>query len=195
MKTSPVFSLNFLSKVNFQQRIRAERFDGAQFLRQRINQRRHAVRRDDGIGMAVKGDDERDRIVLPRVGDGLPDDLLVAEMHAVKHADGQADLAAAVASSLAAWMIFMGRRIRAASFKNGNHFLFQFCRRQIHHVIELGRVGHVEFSGNAPAQRGQVRAAAELLAEVVREAADVGALGAGDAKFAERLGIFVKRKL
>ncbi len=35
--------------------------------------------------------------MLPRIGDGLPDDLLMAEMHAVKHADGQADLAAAVA--------------------------------------------------------------------------------------------------
>ena len=46
--------------------------------------RRHALRRDDGIGMAVEGDHERDRIVLARIGDGLPDDLLVAEMHAVE---------------------------------------------------------------------------------------------------------------
>ncbi len=29
--------------------------------------------------------------VLAGVRDGLPDDLLVAEMHAVKYADGQAD--------------------------------------------------------------------------------------------------------
>jgi hypothetical protein len=48
--------------------------------------------------------------VLARVGDGLPDDLLVAEMHAVENADGQADLAAAgLPSSFAAWMIFMGK--------------------------------------------------------------------------------------
>ena len=33
--------------------------------------------------------------MLARVGDGLPDDLLVAEMHAVEKADGQADLAVA----------------------------------------------------------------------------------------------------
>ena len=33
-------------------------------------------------------------MMAARVGDGLPDDLLMAEMHAVEHADGQADLAA-----------------------------------------------------------------------------------------------------
>ena len=57
--------------------------------------------------MPVERDDEREGVVLARVGDGLPDDLLVAEMHAVENADGQADLAAAGASSFAAWMIFM----------------------------------------------------------------------------------------
>ena len=85
----------FFVEVNFQQRVRAERFNRAQFLRQRINQRRHAVRRDDGVRMPVKRQHQRDGVVLARVGDGLPDDLLMAEMHAVKHADGQADLAAA----------------------------------------------------------------------------------------------------
>jgi hypothetical protein len=35
--------------------------------------------------------------MLPRVGDCLADDLLVTKMHAVKNADGEADLAAAVA--------------------------------------------------------------------------------------------------
>ena len=83
-----------LVEMNQQQRVRAERFDGAQFLRQRINQRRHAVGRDDGVGMAIEGDDERERLVLARVGDGLPDDLLMAEMHAVEETDGQADFAA-----------------------------------------------------------------------------------------------------
>jgi hypothetical protein len=47
--------------------------------------------------MAVEGDHERNRIMLAGVGDGLPDDLLVAEMHAVENADGQTDFAAAVA--------------------------------------------------------------------------------------------------
>jgi len=35
--------------------------------------------------------------MLACIGDGLPDDLLVAEMHAIKHADGESDLAAAIA--------------------------------------------------------------------------------------------------
>jgi hypothetical protein len=47
--------------------------------------------------MAVKSDHEGGRVVLPRIGDHLPDDLLVAEMHAVENADGHAGLAAAVA--------------------------------------------------------------------------------------------------
>ena len=82
---------------NFQQRVRAERFDGAQFLRTGINLRRRFFRRDDGARMPVEGCDHRQRVVLARVGNGLPDDLLMAEMHAVEHADGQADLATAVA--------------------------------------------------------------------------------------------------
>ena len=47
--------------------------------------------------MAVESDRERHRVVLPRVGDRLPDDLLMPEMHAVKYADGQADLAVTIA--------------------------------------------------------------------------------------------------
>ena len=45
--------------------------------------------------MFVKRDDERESVVLAGVGDGLPDDLLMPEMHAVKDADGEADFAAA----------------------------------------------------------------------------------------------------
>ena len=44
--------------------------------------------------MAVEGDHHGEAVVLAGVGDGLPDDLLMAEMDAVKDADGQADLAA-----------------------------------------------------------------------------------------------------
>ena len=99
----------FFVELDQQNRVRAERFDRAQFLRQRINQRRHAVGRDDGIGMPVKSEDERDGVVLAGVGDGLPDDLLVAEMHAVKNADGQADFFSPGFSSVAAWMSFMAK--------------------------------------------------------------------------------------
>ena len=45
--------------------------------------------------MPVKREHQREGVVLARVGDGLADDLLVAEVDAVKKADGQADLAAA----------------------------------------------------------------------------------------------------
>ena len=45
--------------------------------------------------MPVEREHQRDGLVLARIGEGLPDDLLVAEMHAVEEADGQADLAAA----------------------------------------------------------------------------------------------------
>ena len=45
--------------------------------------------------------------MLPRIGDGLADDLLMTQMHAVKETDGQADFAPARSNSLAAWIIFM----------------------------------------------------------------------------------------
>ena len=45
--------------------------------------------------MLIKCEDERDGIVLARVRDRLADDLLMTEMHAIKHADGQADFPSA----------------------------------------------------------------------------------------------------
>ena len=177
-----------LVKRNHQQRVRAERFNRAQFLRQRINQRRHAVRRDDGIRMPVKGEHQRDGVVLARIGDGLPDDLLVAEMHAVKNADGQADLAAAGVEFVRGVDDFhSSRRWRPVS-RNGNT-LFSPIPRPSNSTRH--QAGIASATSNLPEtlrrKVGQVRAAAEFLAEVVRQAADVSALGAGDAKFAERL--------
>src|SRR6185503_5812212 len=81
-----------LVEVNQEQSFGTERFKGAELLRQRINQRRHAVRRDNGVRMLVERENERERVVLSAVGDGLADDLLMAEMHAVEEADGEADL-------------------------------------------------------------------------------------------------------
>ena len=40
--------------------------------------------------MFVKGQNDCNRVVLTRIGNGLPDDLLVAEMHAVEKADREA---------------------------------------------------------------------------------------------------------
>ena len=67
--------------------------EDSELLRERIDLRRQVCRGDDGVGMAVEGDDQCDAAMLVRVGDGLPDDLLVPEMHAVEDADGETDLA------------------------------------------------------------------------------------------------------
>jgi hypothetical protein len=45
--------------------------------------------------MPVKREHQRNGVVLPRISDGLPDDLLMTEMNAVKNADGEAGFTAA----------------------------------------------------------------------------------------------------
>src|SRR5579859_3639297 len=47
--------------------------------------------------MPVKGDHRRNGIMQSRIGDRLPDDLLMAQVDSVKNADRQADLPVAVA--------------------------------------------------------------------------------------------------
>src|SRR5207253_3184225 len=54
-------------KPQQQQRVAAERFNRPQLLRLRIDKRRHAIRRDDGIRMPVECEHKRSTIVLPRV--------------------------------------------------------------------------------------------------------------------------------
>jgi hypothetical protein len=44
--------------------------------------------------MTIKRYDKRNRVVLPRVGNSLPDDLLMPEMNAVEKTNRQADFAA-----------------------------------------------------------------------------------------------------
>src|SRR5206468_9150965 len=78
-------------EVNQEQRFSSQGFKGANSLRQGINQGRHAVRGDDGVGVLVEGEDQRERIMLPGVRKRLANDLLMAEMHAVEEADGKAD--------------------------------------------------------------------------------------------------------
>ena len=77
--------------------------------------------------MLVKCDHHRLRIVLPRIADGLPDDLLGPEMDAIKHADGQADLAAAVAQFVGGVNDVHASRIRG-ELQKWKHPLFQFQR-------------------------------------------------------------------
>ena len=81
-------------EVNQPGGIRAEGLDGAQLLRQRIDQRRDSRRGHDDVGMPVKGHRHRERLVLLGVRHRLSDDLLVPQVHAVEHADGHADSAA-----------------------------------------------------------------------------------------------------
>ena len=45
--------------------------------------------------MVIERDDQRERAMLTRVGDGLPDDLLMAEVHPVKEPNRQTNLAVA----------------------------------------------------------------------------------------------------
>lgn len=79
-----------------EQRVRPERLNRAELLRLRIDEWWHFFRRDNGAGVLIEGDDKGKATMLAGVGDGLPDDLLVTEMDAVEHADGEADFAIAV---------------------------------------------------------------------------------------------------
>jgi hypothetical protein len=81
-------------KAKYQQSIRSERLDGAHFLRLRINQRRDAVGGNNRTRVLVEGDDQCDSVLLACIGNGLPYDLLMAEMHAVEHTNGETDLLA-----------------------------------------------------------------------------------------------------
>lgn len=49
---------------------------------------------DYGVGMAVKGHNQSQAVVLSCVCQRLSDDLLVTEMHAIKNTNRKADLAA-----------------------------------------------------------------------------------------------------
>ena len=82
-----------LIKMDQQERVGTKRFDGAQFLWERINKGRDAGGRNDGIRVTIKSNHERDSIVLTRVANGLANDLLMPEMHAVKKANGQTHFA------------------------------------------------------------------------------------------------------
>jgi len=102
-------------KGDFQHGIHAERLGGPQFLRGGINSRRQFVGRDNRMGMPVKRHDQGQGIVLARVGDGLPDDLLVPEVQTVEHPDRQANLLVAVAQFFGGAAEFHVRPRRASN--------------------------------------------------------------------------------
>ena len=82
----------FAIKVEQEQHVCSHGFNRAKLLRQRIDQGRNMIGRDDSVGMAIEGDDYRNGLMLARIRDCLPDDLLMPEMDAVEKTDGKADL-------------------------------------------------------------------------------------------------------
>ena len=74
-----------------QERIIAEGFNDADLLRQRVDQSRRAIRCNYGVRVLIKRQDQGKTLMLARIADGLPDNLLMPKMHAVKEADGEAD--------------------------------------------------------------------------------------------------------
>ena len=48
-----------------------------------------ASRRDNGVGMLIESDDERDGLMAPSIANCLPDDLLVSQVDAIEKADCQ----------------------------------------------------------------------------------------------------------
>ena len=60
-----------LVEVNQQKSFRTQGLDGAESLRQRVDERRNAVKRNDGAGMRIEGNDQADGFMLAGVGAGL----------------------------------------------------------------------------------------------------------------------------
>src|SRR5262249_32687770 len=79
-------------KVEQQKGVGAEGFQRAEFLRERINEGRHPLGRDDGVGVLVERDNHAGSFVLSCVAQGLADDLLMSQVNAIEKADGQANL-------------------------------------------------------------------------------------------------------
>lgn len=79
-------------EMDEQSGVHAEGSNGAQLLRQGINEGWNPILGHDGVGMAVESDDDRHGLLLLRICDHLANDLLMAEMHAIKDADGDTDL-------------------------------------------------------------------------------------------------------
>ena len=63
-------------------------------------------------------------------------------------------------------------------FHEREHAAGQFGFRQFYEVLQSDSVGDIKFSGGGAVQGAQVRAAAELLAKLMRQTSHVGALGA-----------------
>jgi hypothetical protein len=81
-----------LIEMEQQQRVRSERFYGAQLLRQRVDEQWYALGSDGGVGVAIERDNESNRFVLVGIGDRLANYLLMANMNAVKESNSDTNL-------------------------------------------------------------------------------------------------------
>src|SRR6185295_3609561 len=79
-----------LVEMNQEQCLSSQRCNDAHFLRQGINQGWYTVRSDDRVRVPVEGQHQRKRVMLARIGNRLADDLLMAQMHSIEEADGEA---------------------------------------------------------------------------------------------------------
>src|SRR5436190_705241 len=85
------------------------------------------------------------------------------------------------------------RSLAASQGQEWNDAFFKFESWELQDFFVFDGVGDVVFAGDFAAQGGEVSAAAEFLADLVGDAADVGAFGARNAEPGERF--VVARKL
>jgi len=139
-----------------------------------------AVGGDDGSGVAVEGDDASVCFVVLSVGDGLSDDLLVSEVDAVEDADGEADLFWRIIAKVCSGPEDIHGEALLGEFEERDDVLGEFFFGELDELLEFDGVFDLVFSGTEAAEGGEVSSAAEDLAKLMNETADVGALGAGD---------------
>src|SRR5438876_11356294 len=94
--------------------------------------------------MLVESDGQRGGLMLPGIVDRLADDLLVAQMHAVEKADGQANLA--TSGPQFGWRVNDLHSFRSRQRQERNDALLQFARSQLEHVFKRDRLRNIEFA-------------------------------------------------
>ena len=62
---------------------------------------------------------------------------------------------------------------------------FPVARGKRQDLLKVNGICDIELAGDGPCAGGEMRAATELLAEIMREAAHVGSFGAGHAELAK----------
>src|SRR6266849_2592122 len=89
-KNFPWLLTQHLVEMKQEQGVSSERFNDSKFLRQRINQGWHPIRHDHCVRVPVKSYNQCGGLVLARISDGLPDDLLMTQMHPIEKTNCEA---------------------------------------------------------------------------------------------------------